>query len=127
MGQGTQAPVQVRPRIHQIRPRSEWPDRTATQPNGHTTHPTGTWRAQLTMTARNDGKRTITEQTQALQARIERWLGEQHLRSEVARIDPLEGRIAVFITCSSRCKHRLRTAFPDLESTSGATRVSHMT
>lgn len=124
MAHGMQERTPPRPRI--TRPRSEWSVR-AERPNGDSAHPTGNWRAQITVSARNDRKRTIAQQTTALQERIRQWLRQEQLDAEVARIDPLDGRIAVLVTCSSRCKHLLRTAFPDLETTSGAIRVAHLT
>lgn len=128
MGQGTQASVtQTRPRINQIRPRNEWPDRAATQPNGLAAHPTGNWRARITIAGTDDRQRSIAQQTAALRERIERWLRQEQLHAEVAQIDPFENRVTVVVTCSSRCKHRLRTAFPDLEATSGDLRVAHCT
>jgi len=126
MANGTQQVPTTRSRIL-TRPRSEWSARTTPSSSECDIHPTGTWRAQITMSAQDNEQQTIAEQAVTLKARIERWLGSERLRPEVARIDVLDGRIAVFITCSSRCKHRLRRAFPDLETTSGATRVAHLT
>ncbi|MDP3771147.1 MAG: hypothetical protein Q8R16_02525 [bacterium] len=99
----------------------------AAEPNGNATHPTGNWRARITLAGTNDRKRSVAQQTTALQERIERWLTAEGLHAEVGRIEPFEGRVTVIITCSSRCKHRLRTAFPDLVATSGDLRVAHCT
>lgn len=104
--------------------------RPAKETDGDARHPTGNWRARVTIAGTNDRQRTIEQQTTALQERIARWLTVEGLHSEVARFEPFEGRVALVLTCSSRCKHRLRTAFQDsqdLEVTSGDARVEHFT
>lgn len=125
MANGTQALVRMNSRrIVPSRPGHEWPARTA-PPNGDSAHPTGNWRARITIAGTNDRIRPIVQQTAVLRERIERWLTVEGLLPEVARIEAFEGRVTVIVTCSSRCKHRLRTAFPDLEVTSGDLRVAH--
>lgn len=101
--------------------------RPTAEPNGDDRHPTGNWRARVTIAGTNDRQWPIAQQTMALQERIERWLTTERLLPEVARFEPFEGRVALVLTCSSRCKHRLRNAFPDLEVTSGDLRVAHFT
>lgn len=129
MAHGTQA--QEYAGRHRIippsRPRNGHNARPAAEPDGDARHPTGNWRARVTIAGPNDRRRTIEQQTAALQERIVRWLTVEGLHSEVARFEPFEGRVALVLTCSSRCKHRLRTAFPDLEVTSGDLRVAHCT
>ncbi len=108
------------------RPRNERAE-PAAEPNGDARHPTGNWRARITLAGTDDRQRSVAHQTAALQERIERWLTDEGLHAEVGRFEPFEGRVAVIVTCSSRCKHRLRNAFPDLEATSGDLRVAHCT
>lgn len=129
MAHGTQA--QEHTGRHRIIPpnrsRNGHNARPTEEPDGDDRHPTGNWRARVTIETTNDRQRTIAQQTAALQERIERWLTTERLLPEVARFEPFEGRVALVLTCSSRCKHRLRTAFPDLEVTSGDLRVAHCT
>lgn len=129
MAYGTQAQEHTgRHRIIQpSRSRNGHGARPTAEPDGDARHPTGNWRARVTIGARNDRHRTIEQQTVALQGRIERWLEQERLHVEVARFEPFEGRVALVLTCSSRCKQRLRTAFDDLEVTSGDLRVAHCT
>ncbi|MBI4434229.1 hypothetical protein HY635_00180 [Candidatus Uhrbacteria bacterium] len=126
MGYGTQGSEHTgRHRIPPYRPpngRSQ-----AAEPDGDDRHPTGNWRARITLAGTDDRQRSVAQQTAALQERIERWLTVEGLHAEVGRIEPFDGRVTVIVTCSSRCKHRLRTAFPDLEVTSGDLRVAHCT
>lgn len=129
MAHGTQA--QEHTGRHRIIPpgrsRNGHGTRPAAEPDGDGRHPTGNWRARVTIEATSDRQRTVEQQTATLQERIERWLTVEGLHAEVARFEPFEGRVALVLTCSSRCKHRLRTAFPDLEVTSGDLRVAHFT
>jgi hypothetical protein len=92
------------------------------EPNHEPAHPTGNWRAQITIAERHDHRSTIGQQTAKLHERIVRWLTVEGLCAEVARFEPIPDRVALVVTCSSRCKHRLRAAFrgaEDLEVTSG--------